>query len=362
MIDLSQGSPRFDLLPQLSAKLLADRRGWPPINGLLELRQAVADKLRSENEVIVDPANEILITAGAIGAVQTIFDTFVNHGDAVVLMDPCSPLYSLAAQTRCARIHWLPTWMEDGKTRFRLEHLLEALRGAKMLVVVSPANPTGGILTPDDLEQLVWWAGRHDVLLLSDETFERFQYDGEQISLATIGGARGRTLTVGSVSKSHALAAARVGWLAGPQALVRLCQAMSAMRTPFVATQSQMMATEALRGDPARFTAIAANFDARRQYVYESLRAVGLNVAWPSGGFFFWIPVWQHDVSDQEFCAKVLSEQKVRLTPGGFFGPSGAGFVRLSFAGDEGRLHEGLSRLRQCAEHMNEQVIARRAA
>ena len=345
VIDLSLGAPRFDLLPSATSKLPADRRGWPPVAGLPELRQAVAAKLLADNDVAMHPEGEILITAGALGAVHTALDTFVNAGDRVVLCDPTSPLYPLAVRTRRAKIHWLTTWLEDGRTRFRLQNLVGALRGAKMMVLTSPANPTGGVLVAEDLQQIAWWAEKFDVLLFSDEVFERFHHDGEQKSLATLPKARSRTLMTGSVSKGHALAAARVGWLAGPRHLLRPCLATSALRTPFVPTLSQQVALTALRTDTAAFEAIRESFDARRHYVGERLRAMGLNPAWPAGGFFFWVPVWELGRSGRAFAEALLREKKVQVTPGDLFGPSGAGYVRLSYAADDGRVHEGLERL-----------------
>jgi aspartate/methionine/tyrosine aminotransferase len=352
VIDLAQGSPRFDLLPSSTRKLPADRRGWPPVAGLAELRHAVADKLRADNGLTVNPEGEVLVTAGALGAAQTALDTFVNAGDRVVLADPSSPLYPLALRTRRARVRWLPTWLEDGRTRFRLEHLARSLRGAKMLVFASPGNPTGGVVAPEDLEQIAWWADKWDVLLLSDEVFERFQHDGEQVSLATLPRARHRTLTVGSVSKGHALAAARVGWLAGPRPLVRPCLATAALRTPFVPTLSQQVATAALQTDAAAFEAVRETFDSRRHYAHERLRSMGLNAAWPAGAFFFWVPVWELGRSGRSFAEALLRGKKVRVTPGDLFGPSGAGYVRLSYAADDGRLHEGLARLAEFVEEM----------
>lgn len=175
VIDLGQGSPQFDLLPSGSTKLPADRRGWPPPGGLPELRAAVAAKLRADNDLSFSP-EEVLITAGAFGAVQAVLDGLVNRGDRVVLCDPCSPLYPLAVRTRRARVHWLSTWAEDGRTRFRTDHLARALAGARLLVLNSPCNPTGAVLTPEALEQIAWWAGRHEVLVLSDEVFERYHH------------------------------------------------------------------------------------------------------------------------------------------------------------------------------------------
>jgi aspartate/methionine/tyrosine aminotransferase len=345
VIDLAQGSPQFDLLASGSTKLPADRRGWPPPGGLPELRAAVAAKLLADNGLTFSPDDEVLITAGAFGAVQAVLDGLVNRGDRVVLCDPCSPLYPLAVRTRKARPHWLPTWVEDGRSRFRTDHLARALAGARLLVLNSPCNPTGAVLAPEDLEQIAWWAGRHDVLVLSDEVFERYQHDGELVSFAALPGALRRTLTVGSVSKGHALASARVGWLAAHRHLLRACAAAAALRAPFVPTLAQQVALAALRTGCEAFEPLLAEFAARRRYAFERLRAAGLNPPWPAGAFFLWVPVWELGLTGRDFAAALLREKKVRLTPGDLFGPGGAGYVRLSYAADDGRLHEGLHRL-----------------
>ncbi|HEY7314910.1 MAG TPA: pyridoxal phosphate-dependent aminotransferase [Gemmataceae bacterium] len=345
VLDLAQGFPCFDMLPSAGTKLPADRRGWPPFAGLPELRSAVAEKLLRDNALAFNPAGEVHITAGALGAVQTVLDAFVNRGDRVVLFDPCSPLYPLLVGARQARVRWLSTWTDNGRTRFRIEHLAQALRGARLLVLNSPANPTGGVLTPEDLEQIAWWADRNDVLILSDEVFERYHPDGPRVSIGTLPRARQRTLTAGSVSQGYALASARVGWLAAYRHLLRPCLLTAALRSPFVPTVSQQIALSALRCDPAEFEPIRAEFASRRRYGYERLRGMELNVVWPAGGFFLWAPVWERGVSGRRFAEGLLHDHKVRVTPGDLFGPSGAGYIRISCAIDDGRLQEGLNRL-----------------
>jgi aspartate/methionine/tyrosine aminotransferase len=345
VIDLSQGAPRFDLLPSVSAKLPADRRGWPPVGGLPELRTAVADKLLADNNLPVSPLDEVLITAGALGAIHNVLDTFVNRGDRVVLLDPTSPLYVLAVRARKARARWLTTWMEEGRTRFRLQELARSLHGARLIILNTPANPTGGVIAPEDLEQIAWWADRNDVLILSDEVFERFVHEGEPMSIATLPKARRRTLTAGSVSKGHALASARVGWLAAYRHLLRPCLATAALRSPLVPTLCQQLALTALTKAATAFEPIRAQFESRRCYTYERLRSMELNAAWPSGAFFFWAPVWQLGQSGRAFAEELLREKRVQVTPGDWFGPSGPGYIRLSYAGEDGRLQEGLNRL-----------------
>jgi aspartate/methionine/tyrosine aminotransferase len=364
IIDLSQGAPCFDLVPSGSTKLPADRRGWPPPWGLPELREAVSAKLLMDQRLAVSPADEVLITHGAAGAISTALDAFVNPGDRVVLFDPASPLYRFALRPRRARIRWIPTWMEIGRTRFRLEHLAKVLRGARVIVVNSPTNPTGGVVTPEDMEQIAWWADRRGALILADEVFERYHYEGDSVSIGTLPKARRRTLTVGSLSKGHALACARVGWLAGHRHLIRPCALVASLHTPFVPTLSQQVALAALRQGKEAFVPILAGFKSCRRYAFDRLEAMGLKPSWPTGAFFFWVPVQTLGLSGRSFAEAILRAKNVLVTPGDFFGPSGPGYVRLSYAAEDGRLREGLSRL---ADFVREQrpivpTVARRAA
>ena len=345
VIDLSLGAPRFDLVPSGSTKLPADRRGWPSPWGLPELRTAVAGALLTERALAVSPADEVLVTHGAAGAFSVAADAFLNPGARVVLFDPTSPLYPLALRHRRARVRWVPTTVEDGRLRFRFDHLERALRGARLLVLTSPANPTGGVLAAEDVEQIAWWAERFDVLLFDDESFERYRYEGEAPSIGTLARARRRTLTAGSVSKGHALAALRVGWLAGCRHLLRPCAAVGTLQAPFVPTLCQQIAAAALRQGDEAFRPLRAGFEARRRYGYERLQALGLKPAWPAGAFFFWVPVGQLGLTGRDFAEGLLRSKKVAVTPGDLFGPSGAAHVRLSYAAEDGRLREGLSRI-----------------
>ena len=362
VIDLAGGSPRFDLTPATAARLPASRRGWPPVAGLPELRGAVASHLLADCRIALSPAEEVLIASGAIGAVHTVLDAFVNRGDRVLLLDPCSPLYPLAVQSRGAKVSWVGTRVEDGRLRPRFDHLSRRMRGARLVVVNSPANPTGAILSPEDLEQISWWAEKHDALILSDEVLRRFGHDEEPTSVGSLPRARPRTLTVGSVSKSHALAWARVGWVAAHRHLLRPCLATAALRTPFVATQSQEVALAALRTAPEAFAPHLAKLESRRRYAVERLRAMGLSPVWPAAGFFVWVAVpdaWQ---GGRVMADALLATHRVRVLPGELFGPSGARCVRLSLLTDDGRLEEGLNRLGRLVRGERQGGPARRAA
>jgi aminotransferase len=364
VVDLTAGAPTFDILPTSTSKLPANRRGLPPLQGLLELRLAVAEKLLLDSRLAFNPAEEILITSGALGAIQTICAAFVSAGRKVLLFDPTSPACSLAVQAQGGKIRWLPTWVEDGWTRFRLHDVARLLPGCSLVVLVDPGNPTGGVFRPEDLEQLAWWARRSNALLLSDETFQRYSYGPAPMSIGTLPEARQRTLTVGSVSKSHALTAARVGWLAGPRPLVTACLAVAASRASFVPMLSQMLAQTALRTPPESFAPHHEEFAARLTFARERLQAMSLPVATTSAGLFVWVPVWQAGFEGRTLAQKLREAEQVAVTPGDLFGPSGAGFVRISLATEQGRLEEGLNRLArflQREESQAQEMLARAA-
>jgi aspartate/methionine/tyrosine aminotransferase len=344
VIDLGQGSPHFDLVPSASTKLPADQRGWPPPGGLLELREAVARRLSASGDREV-AAEDVLITAGASTAFHLVLEAFVNPGDRVVLFDPTSPLFWLGVRQQRGIVRWVTTWMEEGQTRFREQQLARAMRNARLIVVNSPANPTGGILTASDLERIAWWARRRDVLIFDDEVYQRYVYGGERASIGASPDTQQRTLTAGSLSMGHGLAAARVGWLAGCKPLIQPCAVSAALSSLFVPTLCQKQALQAFQEENRRFQAIHAEFELRRRYAFERLRAMERGVVLPGGGFFLWFPVWDLGLSGRQFADQCVRQQKVAVTPGDLFGPSGKGMVRISYALEEGRLREGLSRL-----------------
>jgi len=361
-IDLAQGSPTFDLVPSGSTKLPVDRRGFPPPWGLPALREAVAGILNRSCGLRVQATDEVLITSGVSGAFSVALDSLVNPGSRVVLFDPTSPLYQVALQQRRARIRWIPSWMEGGRTRFHMEHLVKALRWAKLIVLTSPANPTGGCLAPADLEQIAWWADRHDVLIFEDHAFARYCYDGPVQNIASCAKAARRTLTAGSVSKSHALAAHRVGWLAGHRHLVRPCALTAMLQTPFVPTLCQQIALSALNQSEEIFRPILTDFESRRRYAFERLQALGLPPDWPAGAYFLWTNVKRLGLTGRAFAEQLGRAKKVLVTPGHLFGPSGTHHVRLSYAADDGRLREGLARVADFVRSSGDRQVVRAAA
>lgn len=345
-INLALGAPPCELSFAIG-RGLQDRRA-PHAWGDPELRAELAAQFQLDHGAEHDPADEILVTHGATGAFAAVMDAFVNPGDRVVLFDPTSPIFPIGLKHRRAAVRWVPTWSDGGRVRFAMDAFAKAMRGAKLLVLADPANPTGCVFAPEDLEQVAFWARKHDTLVYQDASFDRWRADPARARLASLPHAEGRILTAGSFAKSHGLSATRVGWLCGYRHLVRPCAAAAVLSAPFVSSLCQQVALQAMRTGEAAMAAARTDFDVRRGYVRERLRGMGLEPWEARGGFFLWVPVPGGE-SGREFAQRLLRETGVLVNPGSPFGPSGERFVRLSFATDEGRLREGLSRLAEFA-------------
>lgn len=359
-INLAVGSPRCEL-PLGSLRGLNERRSLP-VWGLPDLREEIAAQRARDGRVKFAPSDEILITHGATGAFAAVLDTFLNPGSKVVLFDPTSPLFVLGLRHRRARIRWVETWMEEGKTRFDIESFAAAMRGARMLVMADPVNPTGGIFATEDLEQIAWWAKKHDVLICCDESFEHYAYDRTGTRLEGLPHSENRLLTINGASKMFGLDSARVGWLMGCRHLLRPAALTASMAAPFVSPFGQQIVLSALRTGLEQARSLRDEFGGRRRYLAESLQGMGLPAAFPAGGYFFWIPVSHLGLTGRAFSKELLQSKRVLVNPGEPFGPSGEDFVRLSYATEEGRLREGLQRISEFMEERRKRTTGARVA
>ena len=339
VLNLNLSAPRFESSVSLG-RIPADRRGNPPAEGLPELRRAIAEHYSKRDGRAVDADREVFVTHGATAAYAAVLDAFVNPGDRVVLLDPCSPMFALGAQSRRADVRWVPTSNENGRCRFSPQLLEKAMRRAKLLVLADPSNPTGACLGAEELEQIAAFAVKFDVLVLADESFGMFRDEGSR-SLATLPGGDKRVLTAGSLSQGWGLGSVRVGWLAGPRHLVKACALTANLHAPYVPTLCQQIAARAIPDPPD----LRAEFLEKRQYVMDRLRALSLEPESPAAGYFVWLNVASLGLTGRSFAEKLLKEQQVLVGPGCAFGPSGTHRVRISFAAEAGRLREGLSRL-----------------
>lgn len=344
IIDLNPPAPRVESGVSLS-RVTTDRWGVSSPRGLLELREAIATRYRRLDGRTVNPETDIQITHGATAAFTAALEALVNPGDRVVLFDPCSPLFALGAKSRRAAIRWVATWTEDGRCRFLTADFEKAMRGAKLLVLANPGNPSGGCLTDEDLEYIAWIAAAYDVLIYADESFGRFRYAAAGKSLGVMAGADRRILTAGSMTQEFGLGALRVGWLAGPRHLIRACGLMANLNAPFVPVVCQQAAMRAMSEPDTTFVSTLDRLRGKRDYTIDRLRSMGLEPDRPAGGYFAWVPVEGLGLDGRTFAERLFREQQVQVGPGCAFGPSGSGHIRISFTTDDGRLREGLARM-----------------
>jgi aspartate/methionine/tyrosine aminotransferase len=345
VLNLNQPAPQFES-PVTGVRVVADRLGNPPAEGLLSLRQAIADEAKARGRLF-DPRTEVVVTHGASAAYAAALDAFANTGTRVVLFDPCSPLFAIGAKSRRAAIRWVPTTTEAGRFRFDPDALYKAFRGASLFVLSEPNNPTGATLGDEELEQIAWAANRSDVLIYLDESFARFRYDESACRLPSLPGMARRTLIAGSLTQGYSLGSVRVGWLTGPRQLVGACTLTASLAAPFVPTVCQQIALRAVQADEDLFGPVLEEFRDRRRYASDKLKAMGLAPSVPAGGYFFWVPVARTGLTGRAFAERLVKEHRVVVGPGDVFGPGGTDFVRISFAAEDGRLREGLSRLAQ---------------
>ncbi|HEV3385136.1 MAG TPA: pyridoxal phosphate-dependent aminotransferase [Gemmata sp.] len=344
IIDLNPPALRSESALSIG-RFTTERWGASSPRGLPELRQAIAARYLRVDGRTVNPDTDILVTHGATGAFTAALETLVNPGDRVVLFDPCSPLFSLGARSRRAKMRWVTTWTEDGRLRFMNAAFEKAMRGAKLLVLANPGNPSGGCFTDEDLEYIAWIAAAYDVLIYADESFGRFHYADRGKSFGVLAGADRRILTAGSMTQEFGLGALRVGWLAGPRHLVRACGMMANLNAPFVPAVCQQAAVRALSEPDNGFTTVLDRLKSKRDYTIDRLRGMGLEPDRPKGGFFVWVPVAGLGLDGRTFAARLFREQQVQVGPGCAFGPGGSGYIRISFAAEDGRLREGLARM-----------------
>ena len=351
-IDLALGVPRCDL--HLSMPRTIPERRTCAAWGDLELRQEIAQRFAQTHQTSVDPVEEVAITHGATGACAAVLDAFINPGERAVLFDPTSPIFPLGLQHRRANIAWVSSWVECGHIRFHLPELARAMRGAKLLLLAEPANPTGATFATEDLEQIAFWAAKYDVLLIQDVSYDTWRVDEEPGRLARLPHAEKRLLSIGSFAKSHGLTSARVGWLVGNRHLVRPTAVASLLSAPFVPPLCQAVALAALQTGDKLLATLREDYQARRSYVRERLLEMNLRPCEASGGFFCWVPL-NTTKPARQFAQELLTETGVLVNPGEPFGPSGSKYIRLSFATDLGRLREGLTRMK---EYLQSEVFA----
>lgn len=349
-INLGQGTPDLPTPPHVLDTVTASFSDpyiqYTAYDGIPELRAAIAAKLSHHNSLDYDPNTEIMATNGAQEAVFIALQAVLDPGDEILIGDPHYTVYDEIAALIGAQVVPVRSLPEQGFA-YDIDAMAAAITPrTKAIALVSPDNPTGAVQTPETIARVAELAQQHDLLVISDELYERFVFDGaEHVSFATLPGMRERTITIGGLSKSYAMTGWRAGYLAYPAAYRAAMILIKHSLSISTAVPVQMAALAALTGPPESLAERMAVWEERRTYLYDTLADLKLPVIRTPGAFYALIDITSTGLSSAAFSNRFAEEEGVRVTPGHVFGPAGDAYVRVSFMTPRPDLDTALAKL-----------------
>ncbi len=350
---LMRGEPDFDTPQHIQRAamraLQAGETHYSPTQGIPELRRAVAARMERDFALSFDPKREVLITTGATMGIYLAVMAVVNPGDEVILFDPTYDPYPTVVQM-AGGIPIRLAAHSNGDGHFAVERIqLERVisKRTKAILINNPWNPTGTVMTEAELATLVKLADAHNLVLIADEIYEKFTFDGRtHHPLAAISpAARERTITINSFSKTYAMTGWRIGYNLAPpdfaEAMLRIAEQFSRS----AATFTQHAALEALNGTQEPTSQMMATYAERRELITRTLRAAGLTFSPPEGTFFALLDVRRYEKDAVSMADYLLEHAHVVTIPASVYGTAGEGFLRLSFAYHQDNVQRGLNAL-----------------
>ena len=315
--------------------------------GLVELRNEINTYLTRRYGVSYDPKHEILVTVGGSEAIDLAIRAMVCPGEEVIIPQPCYVSYEPCVILTQGVPVTIPL-QEKNEFRLTAQELRDAItEKTKLLVLPFPNNPTGAIMTKEDLEAIAEVCIEKDIYVVSDEIYSELTYGTKHVSVASIPGMRERTILINGFSKGHAMTGWRLGYACGPEEIIQQMTKIHQFAIMCAPTTSQYAAVDALKNGDEDVAMMRDAYDKRRRYVLHELRDMGLTCFEPYGAFYVFPCIKEFGMSSEDFATKLLQEEKVAIVPGTAFGDSGEGFLRISYAYSLENLKEALGRLRR---------------
>ncbi len=354
VIRLGLGEPDFTpprhIIEAATASMEEGKTHYTPTAGIAELREALVEKTKRDYGLSYDPDCEVLITNGAIEAIFLAIMALVNPGDDVLVPDPRFVCYEPDIFMAGGVPVSMPV-LEENDFRLDAESVISLITPkSRVIITNSPNNPTGSVLTHSDVEKLSKLVAERDLIVISDEVYEKILYGGaKHLCVATFPGMRERTVVVNSFSKTYAMTGFRLGYALGPKDLIA---AMAQIHEHFVACvngPAQYAALAALQGPQDFVTNMVREFDRRRELLYSRLNEIeGFSCVLPMGAFYIFANIRHFDMPSEEFSEYLLSERakgRVETVPGSAFGKYGEGYIRFSYATAYNKIEEALDRI-----------------
>ncbi|MCL5257438.1 MAG: pyridoxal phosphate-dependent aminotransferase [Chloroflexi bacterium] len=351
VVDFGPGEPDFDTPRHIiDAACDAMHHGFThyvPSRGVKELLEALSEKLRKENGIEANPETDIIVTPSGKQALLEVLMAVVNPGDEVIIFDPSWVSYEACIRLAGGIPVKVALSFEDNFaiTDDKFRPVLSP--ATKAIIVNSPNNPTGRILTMDELNVISTVAQERDLLVVSDEMYEKMAYEGHvNRSMAALPGMLDRTVTLNGFSKSYAMTGWRLGYAVAPAVIMREVLKVQEHSVTCAASFTQIGGVAALKGTQEPIEAMIAEFGRRREVIAQGLNELpGVSVRKPEGTFYAFPSIRGTGLSSTEFAALMLDKAHVALTPGVAFGEAGEGYVRTSFATSMEDIQRGLRRM-----------------
>lgn len=352
-ISLGVGEPDFVTPYHIRSaaidSLLDGETQYTPNRGLLSLRQEIAEYLSTRYHVSYDPEKEILVTVGASEAIDLALRVCLRPGDEVILPDPGYVSYAPCVTFAQGTPVPVPTRAED-EFRLTAASLQDAItEKTRALIFPYPNNPTGAVMTREEMTKIAAVVEQHDLVVISDEIYSELTYAGEKIAFSSLPGMRERTVLINGFSKAFAMTGWRLGYACGPGEILYEMNKIHQYAIMCAPRQAQVAGYEALKKNRENgyedVDMMRRSYDRRRRVMVDALRKMGLDCFEPRGAFYCFPSIQRTGLTSEEFCTRLLKEHKVVCVPGDAFGQSGAGHIRCCYATDLNRMLEAFSRM-----------------
>ncbi|HEX2621316.1 MAG TPA: aminotransferase class I/II-fold pyridoxal phosphate-dependent enzyme [Phototrophicaceae bacterium] len=349
VVTLGIGEPDFvtprHIMDAGIASLNAGVTAYTNNSGIIELRTAVSEYIERLYGVHYEPSNQVLVTVGVSEALWLAMRAILDPGDEVLVVEPCFVANAAVVEMAGGVPVMIPTRVEN---EFQVTGAdLEAgiTNRTKAILINYPNNPTGAVLSRDRMLEIAQVAEKHDLVVISDEIYERLIYGVEHTCFASLPGMYGRTILLSGVSKSFAMTGWRIGYATAPAELLDGMRKLHQYLIMSAPTVSQIAAMEALNGGEGDVAHMTGEYNRRRRLIVDGFNSIGMPCFEPRGGFYAFPSIVQTGLSDEDFCELMLREAKVAVIPGSAFGDSGTGYVRASYTNSYQNIEIALERM-----------------
>jgi aspartate aminotransferase len=341
VIDMSVGEPDFptpSFIIESAYKAMKEGKVfYTPTKGIPELLEAISEKLKRENNLDYTPEN-IIVTPGAKYAIYEAIMSVIDDGEEVILLDPSWVTYEACVQMAGGRVVWVPH--DEGFESAPIEEYVSSK--TKMIILNSPSNPLGVVYPESFLRKVRDLAVDEDILVMSDEVYEKIIFEGEHKSIASLDGMFERTILINGLSKTYSMTGWRLGYAVAREDIIKAMAKIQSHSVSHPTSFVQYAGVTAIKGDQSFLKDIVEEFKYRRDMLMKGLDELGLKYAPPKGAFYMFVDV---ERDSMEFCQEFLEKEYVATTPGSAFGKSYQTWIRISYATSRENIRDMLARL-----------------